>query len=132
MRERMVSIGDDFWIEDAQGNRAYKVDGKALRVRNTPHFEDRQGNRLASIQERKARVRDAMKIEARDGSTIATVKKAMVTPIRERYRVSVPGGDDLDVRGNIVDHPDRCVRVGPRSSTARLVAWFPSVRSRLA
>ena len=28
----------------------------------------------------------------------------MVTPIRERYSVSVPGGDDLDVKGNIVDH----------------------------
>ena len=104
MRERMVSIGDDFWIEDGSGNRAFKVDGKAMRVRSTLHFEDRQGNRLASIQERKARVRDTMEIEGPDGSTIATVKKAMVTPVRERYSVSVPGGEDLDVHGNIVDH----------------------------
>ncbi len=104
MRERMLSIGDDFWIEDDRGNRAFKVDGKALRARSTLHFEDSRGNRLASIQERVARVRDTMEIEGPDGSTIATVKKAMVTPIRERYSVSVPGGDDLDVHGNIVDH----------------------------
>ena len=104
MRERMVSIGDDFWIEDDQGNRAFKVDGKAMRVRSTLHFEDRQGNRLVSIQERKARVRDTMEIEGPDGSTVATVKKAMVTPIRQRFSVAVPGGDDLDVHGNIVDH----------------------------
>lgn len=104
MRQRLVSIGDDFWIEDDRGNRAFKVDGKAMRVRNTLHFEDPQGRRLASIQERVARVRDTMEIEGPSGSTIATVKKAMVTPLRERYSVSVPGGDDLDVQGNIVDH----------------------------
>ena len=101
MRERMVSIGDDFWIEDDRGNRAFKIDGKALRARQTLHFEDSRGNRLASIQERVARVRDTMEIEGPDGSTTATVKKAMMTPIRERYSVSVPGGQDLD---NIVDH----------------------------
>jgi uncharacterized protein YxjI len=35
MREKLASIGDDSWIEDDQGQRAYKVDGKALRVRDT-------------------------------------------------------------------------------------------------
>ena len=39
-----------------------------------------------------------------DGSSLATVKKAMVTPLRERYSVSVAGGPDLDVQGNILDH----------------------------
>ncbi|RIK33730.1 MAG: hypothetical protein DCC52_02530, partial [Chloroflexi bacterium] len=35
MRQNLVSIGDDFWIENEQGQRVYKVDGKALRVRST-------------------------------------------------------------------------------------------------
>jgi len=35
MREKLLSIGDDFWIENADGERAYKVNGKALRVRQT-------------------------------------------------------------------------------------------------
>jgi len=30
MREKMVSIGDDFWIENGAGQRVFKVDGKAL------------------------------------------------------------------------------------------------------
>ena len=42
MREKLLSIGDD-WIEDEQGERAYKVDGKALRVRGTFVLEDRDG-----------------------------------------------------------------------------------------
>ena len=33
MREKLLAIGDDFWIENDQGERAYKVNGKALRVR---------------------------------------------------------------------------------------------------
>src|SRR5687767_9567604 len=40
MREKMVSIGDDYWIENDRGERAFKVDGKALRVRQTLVFED--------------------------------------------------------------------------------------------
>ena len=31
MRQKLVSIGDDFWIENDQGQKTFKVDGKALR-----------------------------------------------------------------------------------------------------
>jgi uncharacterized protein YxjI len=29
MREKLFSVGDDFWIETEGGERAFKVDGKA-------------------------------------------------------------------------------------------------------
>ena len=104
MRQKLVSIGDDFWIEDDHGNRAYKVDGKAIRVRDTLIFEDAHGTELAKIQTRVARVRDTMEIEGPDGSTVATVKKAVVSPIRDRFTVKVGNGPDLEVKGNILDH----------------------------
>lgn len=104
MREKLVSIGDDFWIEDSRGAKAFKVNGKALRARKTLIFEDPNGQVLAKIQDRPVRVRDSMEIEGPEGSNLATVKKAMVTPLRERYSVSVSGGPDLEVQGNIVDH----------------------------
>jgi uncharacterized protein YxjI len=104
MRQKLVSIGDDFWIEDDHGNRAYKVDGKAIRVRDTLVFEDAHGNELAKIQQRVARVRDTMEIEGPDGSTVATVKKAVVSPIRDRFTVNVGNGPELEVKGNILDH----------------------------
>lgn len=44
MRERLLAIGDDFWIEDESGCRAYKVDGKAARVRDTFVLRDADGN----------------------------------------------------------------------------------------
>ena len=68
MREKLVSIGDDFWIEDENGDRRYRVNGKAMRVRDTFVLEDASGSEVAKIQERKLSVRDKVAIE-RDGKT---------------------------------------------------------------
>jgi len=104
MRQKMVSIGDDFWIENDRGEKVYKVDGKALRVRQTLIFEDHNGNELCKIQERMMRVKDTMEIEGPDGRTMAMVKKALITPVRERWVAKVGDGPDLDVQGNLLDH----------------------------
>ena len=104
MREKMVSFGDDFWIENEQGQKTFKVDGKALRVRDTLNFEDAHGNKLYQIQEKKLRVKDSMEVEDANGNRVAMVKKALISPIRDRFSVSIKGGPDLEVQGNILDH----------------------------
>ena len=40
MREKLASIGDDFWIENGASERVYKVDGRALRIRETFKIKD--------------------------------------------------------------------------------------------
>jgi uncharacterized protein YxjI len=104
MRQKLVSIGDDFWIENDRGERVYKVDGKALRIRQTLIFEDAQGHELAKIQEKMVRIKDTMEIEGPNGETLATVKKALITPLRDRWVVKVGDGPDMDIQGNILDH----------------------------
>lgn len=104
MREKLVSIGDDFWIENSQGQKTYKVNGKAVRVRDTLDFEDRQGNVLCKIQERKLRVKDSMEVEAPGGGQVAMIKKAIISPVRDRFTVKIKNGPDLEVKGNILDH----------------------------
>jgi len=104
MREKLLSIGDDSWIEDESGRRAFKVNGKALRVRKTLVLEDPQGNELAKIQDRPVHVRDVMEIEGPDGASLAKVKKAMITPLRDRFSIDLAGGAELSAHGNIVDH----------------------------
>ena len=111
MREKLLSIGDDLWIETGDGERAFKVNGKALRVRETLVLESPSGEELYKIQERKLRIRDTMKVE-RDGRRVATVKKALVTPLRERYSIEVEEGEDLEAKGNIVDHEFEIKRGG--------------------
>jgi uncharacterized protein YxjI len=104
MREKMLAIGDDFWIEDASGRRAFKVNGKALRVRQTLVIEDGNGAELLKIQDRPVRVRDVMEIEDAGGATVATVKKAMISPLRERFTIDLAAGGEMTAQGNIVDH----------------------------
>jgi uncharacterized protein YxjI len=35
MQEKLFAIGDDFWIENEAGERTFKVNGKAFRIRDT-------------------------------------------------------------------------------------------------
>lgn len=104
IRQKLVSIGDDFWIENQDGQRVFKVDGKALRLRKTLVFEDANGNKLAQIQERWLPIKETMSIDDANGNQMATVKKALIAPLRDRWSVNVRGGPDLDVQGNILDH----------------------------
>ena len=111
MREKLFAIGDDFWVENEGGQRAFKVNGKALRVRDTLVLESPSGEELYSIQEKKVRVRDTMHVE-RGGRQVATVKKALITPLRERFSVDVDGGGDMEAKGNILDHEYKIERGG--------------------
>ena len=121
LRERLISVGDDYWIEDGQGRRAFKVDGKAIRFRDTWLLEDPSGREVARIRERKLSVRDAIKIEFAGGRE-ATVKKALVG-IRDRFHIEVEHGDDLKAHGNIVDHEYEIERDGETVATVSK-RWF--------
>ena len=122
MREKMFAIGDDFWIENEEGERVFKVDGKALRIRDTLVLEDRSGSELFTIQEKKLSVRDAMEIE-RGGQRAAMVKKALITPLRDRFSIAVEGGEDLEAKGNIVDHEYKIERGGDKVAEVSK-RWF--------
>ena len=122
MREKMFSIGDDFWIETDDDRRAFKVNGKALRLRETLVLEDPSGAEIYTIQEKKLTIRDKMEIE-RDGKTIATVKKALISPLRDRYSIDVEDGEDFEAKGNIVDHEYKIERDGDKVAEVSK-RWF--------
>jgi uncharacterized protein YxjI len=104
IRQKLLSIGDDFWIENQKGDRVFKVDGKALRLRKTLIFEDIQGNTLAKIQERLLPIKETMVVEDAEGNQLAVIKKGLIAPLGDHWSVNVRGGPDLDVQGNILDH----------------------------
>ena len=122
MREKMFAIGDDFWIEDDTGERAFKVDGKALRIRKTLLLKDPAGTELFKVQEKKLHIRDTMEIE-HSGRTVATVKKALITPLRDRFSIEVDGGEDMEAKGNIVDHEYKIERGGEKVAEVSK-RWF--------
>ena len=121
MREKLLSIGDDFWIENDRGERAYKVNGKAVRLRQTFVLENSSGDEVARIKERKLSIRDKIAVE-RYGNTVATVHKALVG-IRARFAIDVENGADMKAHGNVVDHEYEIERDGDTVATISK-RWF--------
>ena len=113
LREKMFAIGDDYWIETGGGEPAFKVDGKALSIRKRLILEKPEGEQVLMIQKKMLSIRDTMEIE-RNGETVATVKKALVTPLRDHFSIEVEGGEDMEAKGNIVDHEYRIERGSER------------------
>ena len=122
MREKLFDIGDDYWIEDDGGNKKYKVDGKSLRIRQTFILENTAGQELAKICEKKLSIRDAMRIE-RNGDTVATIRKALVSPLRDKYKIELESGGELVAKGKIGDHNYKIERDGKKIAEVSK-KWF--------
>jgi uncharacterized protein YxjI len=113
MREKLFAIGDDFWIDTDEERHAYKVNGKALRIRKTFILESPSGDELFKLREKKLAIRDTMELE-HNGDTVATIKKAMITPLRDRYTIHLADGRELSAKGNIVEHEYKIERDGDK------------------
>ena len=122
MQEKLFAIGDDFWIENEAGQRAFKVNGKVLRVRDTLVLETPNGEELFSVQSKMLHIRDTMNIE-RSGRKVASIKKALVSPLRDRFSIDVEDGEDMEAKGNIVDHEYKIERDGDQVAEVSR-RWF--------
>src|SRR5687768_3986676 len=103
MRQKMMSLGEDFTIEDESGNAAYEVDGKVLTLRETFELKDRQGNVVATIRGKLMSLRAKMDV-IRDDEVVATITKALFAPLRAKFAVDVRDGESLRLDGSIFDH----------------------------
>ncbi|WP_409470866.1 LURP-one-related/scramblase family protein [Streptomyces sp. HC307] len=102
VRDRLLSFGDDYWIEDDHGNKVFLVDGKAIRLRDTFELKDTQGRVLIDIRQKMFALRDTMLIE-RDGEPLARIRRKRLSLLRNHYRVTLVDGTVLDVSGKIAD-----------------------------
>jgi uncharacterized protein YxjI len=121
MREKLLSIGDDYWIEDDDGEKVFRVNGKAMRARTTFVLEDTDGNEVVHIQDRVLNIRGTMKLE-RDGEELASVHKALVG-FRDRFDIDVENGEGLKAKGNVIDHEYEVKRDGDVIATVSK-KWF--------
>lgn len=102
VRDKMLAIGDDYWIEDEDGRHAFLVDGKALRFRDTLELKDPDGRILITLREKLFALRDAMTLE-RDERRLAVIRKKRFSLLRNHYAVVLNEGTELDVSGRILD-----------------------------
>ena len=122
VREKIFSIGDDFWITDDGGNRVFLVDGKAISLRHTFELKDASGQILATVHKKLIAIRDTMEIE-HDGQVVATVRKALISPLPHRSVIDLADGSQLEAVGNILDKEfDIQDDSGPIAHISR--SWF--------
>jgi uncharacterized protein YxjI len=96
IREKLLSFGDDFWIENAAGEKIYKIDGRAFTIlREKLGIEDATGREIGFLREKLISLRNAYEIHVH-GKHVATVSKDMLTLFRCSFTVDVPGPDDLE------------------------------------
>ena len=102
VRDRLLGFGEDYWIEDERGDKAFLVDGKAMRLRDTFEIKDTRGRVLIDIHQKMFALRDTMVI-GREGESLATIRRKRLSLLRNHYRVTLVDGTELDVSGKILD-----------------------------
>jgi uncharacterized protein YxjI len=103
IREKFFSIGDDFDVLDEHGAKLFHVDAKVLSVRDKVIVEDLSGAEVASVHRHLVALRPTYQIKI-GGEKAAEVRKKLFTPFREKFTIDVPGPDDLEMKGDLLDH----------------------------
>jgi uncharacterized protein YxjI len=122
IRERFFSIGDDFDVLDEHGNKLLHVDGKVFSVRNKVVIEDLSGAEVASVHRHLVALRPTYEIQI-GGEKAAEVRKKLFTPFREKFTIDVPGPDDLEMKGDLLDH-EYTIELGGREVAAVSKRWL--------
>ncbi len=125
MKQRLFAFGDDFYIKNERNEKVIKVDGKLLRLRQKLVFEDMQGREIYHIAARIIDIRETMTIKRANGDRAAIVHNALISPLRDKWKIDVPGGDDLVAKGSILQHEYTISKKGERMPVAVISKkWF--------
>jgi uncharacterized protein YxjI len=122
LRQKIWSLGDDFRIQDAEGNTAFRVDGRVFSLGNKLSFQDASGRELAFIRQKLLSWGPTYFIE-REGRVVAEVRKHLFTLFRCRFTVDVPGPDDLEAQGSFLEMEYSVTRHGRRVAEVSK-RWF--------
>jgi uncharacterized protein YxjI len=129
IRERFFRLGEDSDITDEQGRPVLQVDGKVLSLRNRLVLRDPEGREVAEVQRKLIAMRPTYEISIA-GRRAAEVRKRLFTPFGDRFVIDVPGPDDMEMTGDLLDHEFTIGRGGRTVATVSK-RWF-SVRDTYA
>ena len=129
IRERLFRLGEDSDITDEHGRPVLQVDGKVLSLRKRLVVRDPEGREVAQVQRKLIAMRPTYEISIA-GRRAAEVRKRLFTPFGDRFTIDVPGPDDLEMIGDLLDH-EFTIRRGDQTVATVSKRWF-SVRDTYA
>jgi uncharacterized protein YxjI len=71
-------------------------------IKESLKFQDMQGNLLYKLDEKVIRIRESFDILKPDGRLAAKVHNAIFDPLRERFTIEIPGGENLMTMGKVI------------------------------
>ncbi len=122
IRERFFRLGEDSDVTDEAGRPVLRVDGKVLTLRDTLVLRDPAGNEAARVQRKLIALRPTYEISV-GGQEVAEVRKHFFTPFGDRFTIDLPGPDDLEMAGNLLDH-EFTIRRGDQTVAIVSKRWF--------
>ena len=122
LRRQLISIGEDFWVQNAEGQNVYKLDGKVLTLTQTFALQDVSGNELARMHAEMLTLRQTMDIQ-RGGQVVATVKKAFFNILSQSFTVDIAGDGQLHAQGDILNHEFQ-ITAGDQAVATVSRQWF--------
>ena len=122
IKERFFRLGEDSDILDESGRPVYRVDGKVFTLRDRLVVNDLSGREVASVHRKLLAFRPTYEIGV-GGREVAEVRKHFFTPFRDKFTIDVPGPDDLEMTGSLLDH-DFTIRRGGQVVATVSKAWL--------
>ena len=122
VKEKFFGLGEDSDIMDESGRPVFRVDGKVFTLRDRLVIQDLSGREVASVHRRLIALRPTYEITI-GGRSAAQVRKHFFTPFRDSFTIDVPGPDDLEMTGSLLDH-NYTITLGDRVVATVSKAWL--------
>lgn len=122
LKQKLVSLGNNFSIEDVEGREAFQVRGELATLGDKLSLQGPGGNELLYIEQKVFNWVGTYEIW-RDGTLVAEVRRVLRSFWRRRFTVEVSGYADLEMMGDILGFEFVVARGGQRVATFTR-QWF--------
>jgi len=121
IKEAFWSWGNDFTIQDNEGQDVFLVDGAAFSWGDNLSFQDMRGNELAHISQTLLSWKPRYEI-TRDGRVFAEVTKDF-SWFNKKFTLDVPGPNDYEIDGSFWKHEYTFTRKGRQVARISKALW---------
>src|SRR5579884_3613888 len=103
VREKFFAVGEDNDITDENGQPVFRVDGKALSLRNLMTVYDMSGNQVAQVHRKLVSAMPQYEVDLAGAGT-AVVHRRLSNPFRPKWTIELAGQPEMEMQGNFTGH----------------------------
>jgi uncharacterized protein YxjI len=124
LRQRTPSLAQDYFIRNGRGEEVIRVTDGLPGPRDTLVFQDPAGLELYRTAAPTGSPHATIDIRRPDGSVAATVHDAILSPVRDQWRIDVPDGEGMVASGSLLQH-EYTLRRGADTIAVASKTWVP-------